>query len=187
MPRINQNPGKTAPPSEAAPPSKAVLAEQPPLPTRVVGLSAIERGFLPATRSGAADSTLSVGQGIQVKGEIESCETLIVDGRVEASLTAELLKVRKGGLFEGTATVARAEIAGTFTGQLKVREHLTIHGTGQVSGTIRYHRIAVEDGGQISGDVGVESGGVESGGIETGSIESAPKAGAPVRAKDNVA
>ena len=166
MPQINQNSGK------AAPPPRAALAKQRPLPERVVGHPAIERGFLTAARTGASGGTLSVGQGIQVKGEIESCETLIVDGRVEASVTAGLLKVRKGGLFEGTATVARAEIAGTFTGQLKVGEHLSINGTGQVSGTIRYHRIAVEDGGQISGDVG---------------IEPAAEVDASVPAKDNVA
>ncbi len=166
MPQINQNSGK------AAPPPRAALAKQRSLPDQVVGYAAIERGFLTAARTGVSGGTLSVGQGIQVKGEIESCETLIVDGRVEASVTAELLKVRKGGEFEGTATVARAEIAGTFSGQLKVGEHLTINGTGQVSGIIRYHRIAVEDGGQISGDVG---------------IESATEADAPMSAKDNVA
>lgn len=166
MPQINQNSDKVAPLPRAA------LAKQRPLPERVVGHPAIERGYLPAARSGVSGGTLSVGKGIQVKGEIEACETLIVDGRVEASVTAELLKVRKGGEFQGTATVARAEIAGTFSGQLKVGDQLAIDGTGQVSGVIRYHRIAVEDGGQISGDVG---------------IESATEADAPAPVKNNVA
>ncbi len=153
MPQIDQTSGKVAPLPKVA------SVKQRPLPAGVVGLAAIDRGYsLPVARAGGSDSTLSVGQGIRVKGKIESCETLVVDGRVEASLIAEVLMVRKGGLFKGTAKVARAEIAGIFTGQLIVGEHLSVKGTGQVSGTIRYHRIAVEDGGRISGDVGMESG-----------------------------
>lgn len=170
MPQIDQTSGKIAPPP------KVTSAKQRPLPARVVGLATIDPGYLPVAQTGGSDGTLNVGQGILVKGEIESCETLIVEGRVEASLTAEVLLVRKGGLFEGTAKVARAEIAGTFTGQLKVGEHLTVKGTGQVSGTIRYHRIAVEDGGCISGDLGVESG-----------TEAEAPVSAPARAKNNVA
>jgi cytoskeletal protein CcmA (bactofilin family) len=34
-----------------------------------------------------------------------------------------------------------------------VRENLLIRGTGRVSGTVRYGRLHIEDGGEINGDV----------------------------------
>jgi cytoskeletal protein CcmA (bactofilin family) len=116
-------------------------------------LAQIERGPRSDRREATPSGTLIIGQGIQVKGEIESCQSLIVEGRVEASVTAESLQVLKGGLFKGTAEVERADIAGTFEGTLTVHGQLGIKANGRASGRVRYGRITVEGGGEISGDV----------------------------------
>ncbi len=130
---------------------------QRPLPAGVVGLSHPDRGPRQEHREAAASGTLLVGQAIKVKGQIESCQTLIVEGRVEAELTAKSLSVLKGGLFKGTAEIDKAEIAGSFEGTLTVRGPLAIKGSGRVTGRIRYQRIAIEGGGEIAGDVAVEA------------------------------
>ena len=50
--------------------------------------------------------------------------------------------------------VARlAEVNGEFTGELTARSRLVVHGTGRVSGTIRYGQLIVAEGGEVSGDV----------------------------------
>jgi len=46
-----------------------------------------------------------------------------------------------------------AEIHGGFSGELTVRKCLTIHATGQVTGKIRYGKLVIEEGGEISGDI----------------------------------
>jgi cytoskeletal protein CcmA (bactofilin family) len=46
-----------------------------------------------------------------------------------------------------------AEIRGSFQGQLTVRKHLVIYATGRVSGEIRYGKIEIEEGGELSGKV----------------------------------
>src|SRR3546814_13276159 len=69
-----------------------------------------------------SEGTLIVGEGIQVKGEIQSCTTLIVEGKVEASLEAVELAVRDSGHYAGTALVDPARIAGSFSGALTVSE-----------------------------------------------------------------
>lgn len=143
------------PPAPSRPARPAEPTKQRPLPTGVVGLSALERGRGPQARERTPSGTLIVGQGIQVKGQVESCRTLIVEGRVEASLAADSLEVRAEGRFEGTAAVENAEIAGSFDGNLTVRDLLTIKSEGRVSGTLRYARIHIETGGEIAGDVGV--------------------------------
>ena len=128
---------------------------QRPLPSGVVGLSHADRGTRQERREAAPSGTLLVGQAIKVKGQIESCEHLVVEGRVEAALAAKSLSVLKGGLFKGTAEVDTADIAGTFEGTLTVHGTLAITGSGTASGRIRYERITIEGGGEIAGDVAV--------------------------------
>jgi cytoskeletal protein CcmA (bactofilin family) len=124
-----------------------------PLPLGIVGLSALERAQPSERRESTPGGTLIVGDGIQVKGKIESCQRLIVEGHVEAAMTAETLEVLAKGLFEGTAEVDSADIAGAFDGVLIVRGQLTVKESGRVSGTIRYGRIRIEAGGEISGEI----------------------------------
>ncbi len=96
---------------------------------------------------------LIVGREICLNGKITSCEILVVEGEVEATLAdAHLINIADTGFFKGTAIVDEAEISGRFEGNLTARNILTVHAGGQVSGTIRYGRIAIESGGEIRGD-----------------------------------
>ncbi len=132
-----------------------ISTQQRPLPAGVVGLSQIARGPRSERREATPSGTLIIGRDIQVKGQIESCQSLIVEGRVEASLAAETLHVLNGGLFKCRAEVERADIAGTFEGTLTVRGQLSIKANGRVSGRIRYASIRIEAGGEIAGEVAV--------------------------------
>lgn len=141
------------PPRPSMPPRLGEPTGRRPASAGVVGLAPSGAGAPAARADGPPSGTLIVGQGIQVKGEIEACRTLVVEGRVEASIKAETLAVLKDGLFAGTAEVDQADIAGALEGALTVREQLSIAATGRVSGRIRYARIAIEAGGQIIGEV----------------------------------
>ncbi|MFI4988875.1 MAG: polymer-forming cytoskeletal protein, partial [Alphaproteobacteria bacterium] len=55
--------------------------------------------------------------------------------------------------FKGAAEIEGAEVSGHYEGSLTVRNNLLIHSTGHVSGTIRYGRLQIEQGGEINGDV----------------------------------
>ncbi len=125
------------------------------LPAGVVGLSHGDRGPRQERREAAPSGTLLVGQAIKFKGQIESCQNLVVEGRVEAELAAQSLTVLTGGLFKGTAEVDKADIAGGFEGRLTVHGTLAIKTSGTATGRIRYQRITIEGGGEIAGDVSV--------------------------------
>lgn len=105
---------------------------------------------------------MTVGPGIKLKGEVSDCDTLVVEGTVEATLKSEVLEVAEGGTYTGTATVTDAEIHGKFEGELTVTGVLQIRSTGHVTGTIKYGRIEVESGGEIAGTVTREESGVQS-------------------------
>jgi len=120
----------------------------------ILGLSRSDpAGRAAAEADPSSQGTLIVGEGIYVKGEIDSCNTLVVEGRVEAALEAALLKVRKGGLFKGKAEVRSAEIVGRFDGDLTVDGLLVVEADGHVSGTLRYREIRIAQGGRVSGDI----------------------------------
>ncbi len=80
----------------------------------------------------------------------------MVEGTVEANLKdAGFIEIAETGLFKGSAEVDEAEIGGRFEGDLIVRKKLTIRATGKVEGAVRYARLVVEGGGEISGTVEV--------------------------------
>ncbi|MBL8508868.1 MAG: polymer-forming cytoskeletal protein [Chitinimonas sp.] len=99
-------------------------------------------------------SQLSVGPNVKLKGaEILDCDTLVVEGRVEATMDSRVLRIAEKGAFSGKVSIDIAEIHGHFDGELTVRQQLVVHATGRVNGTIRYGKMLVEEGGELSGDV----------------------------------
>ncbi|MFT3759148.1 bactofilin family protein [Thauera sp.] len=99
-------------------------------------------------------SRLIVGPDVKLKGaEILDCDTLVVEGRVEATMDSRVIRIAENGSYEGTVGIDVAEIHGRFEGELTARQQLIIHATGRVSGKIRYGKILIEEGGEVSGDV----------------------------------
>lgn len=136
------------------------LDEIPPVPTPG---SAPARTSEPRPTPRSVGARMTVGFGINLKGEISDCDTLVVEGTIEATLVGEILEVSEGGRFTGTATVAEAEINGHFEGELTVTGVLQIRSGGHVTGTIKYGRIEVESGGEISGAISREDDGTRPG------------------------
>src|SRR3989442_13602437 len=113
------------------------------------------RGDPEPSRSGRESvSKLIVGPDIKLKGaEITDCDTLVVEGRVEASMDSRVIQIAEHGVFVGKAGIDVAEIRGRFEGELTARKQLVIRATGKVSGKVRYGKVAIEEGGEISGDI----------------------------------
>ena len=109
-------------------------------------------------RSSEADvRTLIIGPGVSVKGEITSCNRLIVEGKIEAKLAdCPNVIIKEGGVFNGESTTENAEVQGSFDGNLVVRGRLLVQATGRVSGKIAYGDIEIERGGKISGEISHE-------------------------------
>jgi cytoskeletal protein CcmA (bactofilin family) len=131
--------GSTAP-STPSPEPQAPVASQPAAST--------------ATATPEGGSKLIVGPNIKLKGvEIQDCDTLFVEGTVEATMDSRVIQIAQQGAFKGSAEVDVAEVHGTIDGNLTVRQKLVIHATGKVTGRIRYGKVVIEEGGQLSGDV----------------------------------
>jgi len=146
--------------------ASSALTPAPAQPPSTGGVHVVTRHLsMPAAPSALASSRevkpeaketkkLIVGRGISLNGKISSCDRLIVDGKVEAELEdCHTVEITENGTFKGAAEITGAEVSGHYDGALTVRENLLIRGTGRVSGTVRYGRLHIEDGGEINGDV----------------------------------
>jgi cytoskeletal protein CcmA (bactofilin family) len=123
-------------------------------PRRVVDLPGGPRRTERPRRSDGESRKLTVGRETRLNGEITSCDKLVVEGEVEASLSdARVIEVAPTGFFKGNAQVDEADISGHFEGELVARDQLIVRAGGRISGSIRYGRIVIESGGEISGDM----------------------------------
>ncbi len=129
---------------------------QPVTPTPAPAASAMPKqtDTIEAKLDSRKEAKLVVGPDIKMKGvEISDCDTLVVQGRMEATLDSRVLEITEHGVFQGTIAVDQAEIHGRFEGDLTVRKQLVIQGTGKVSGKIRYAKIKVEEGAELAGEI----------------------------------
>jgi cytoskeletal protein CcmA (bactofilin family) len=123
------------------------------------------RGAQPAAAQAKPSSTsamepehkkLIVGRDISLNGEIRTCDTLVVEGRVEAVLQdCKNIEIMGPGEFKGAAEVDVADISGRFDGDLTARQRLIVRAGGKVLGKIRYGQLEIERGGVLSGEVEV--------------------------------
>ena len=127
------------------------LPSKPDYAGAVAGIVNPPAGHAPAPVS--EDNRLIVGRNIQLKGEIGACDTLVVEGRVEASMKSRIIQTAESGVFIGEADVETAEIRGLFEGKLTAHKKLVVRAQGRVKGTVRYGSIVIEEGGRVSGDV----------------------------------
>ena len=64
-----------------------------------------------------------------------------------------MIEVMPTGFYKGSANVQEADISGYFEGSLVATDILTIRKGGRISGSVRYGKIVIESGGEISGDM----------------------------------
>lgn len=155
--------GRKDPPPRAPTPGAHASAANP---APAASLATVPR-VAPAASAGeaahkaeeAAGSRLIVGPNIKLKGvEIDDCDTLVVEGRVEATMVSRAIQIAEHGAFKGSADIEVAEIRGSFEGELTVRGRLVVHATGRVAGKVRYGKLLVQEGGEITGEVGTLAG-----------------------------
>jgi cytoskeletal protein CcmA (bactofilin family) len=154
----NSTMGASTRPLSPQTPMAAREPQGPVTPAKEISTSPItavdEASTTTTDLSETAGSKLFVGVNIKLKGvEISDCDVLIVEGQVEATVHSKGMKIAKPGTLSGTAVIDVAEIFGEFSGDLTARTRLVVHGTGRVSGVIRYGKLIVAEGGELTGDV----------------------------------
>ncbi|MGH6816961.1 MAG: cadherin-like domain-containing protein [Hyphomicrobiaceae bacterium] len=88
-----------------------------------------------------------------IKGQIRNCRQIDIYGYVEGELSAGIVHIHKGGRFYGIVNTENAEIHGILQGEVFVKNLINIRNSGSVSGKVKYGRLAMELGGNLSAEV----------------------------------
>jgi len=125
---------------------------KPSAPAPASGLTGNATALEKSNKSGRR--ILTVGNDILLKGEIATCDRLVIEGKVDATLNdVHTVEISETGSFKGAAQIEDAEISGLFEGDLVVRNRLVIYATGKVRGKITYGEIEIERGGELTGEI----------------------------------
>lgn len=84
---------------------------------------------------------------------MRNCRQLEVYGYVEGDVAAKTVLVHKSGKLFGTVKTDSAEIHGTLQGDVVVKHLIDIRSSGNVSGNVRYGKLALEEGGNLSAEM----------------------------------
>lgn len=96
---------------------------------------------------------LIIGEDAVLKGEVKSGQRVEIWGYVEGGVTASDVIVHEGGKLFGSVNSDTAEIHGTIQGDVRVQQLIQIRSTGHATGKIKYGRLAMEEGGELSAHV----------------------------------
>ncbi len=116
----------------------------------------------PATSRKSENSI--VGPSILIQGDMTGDEDLVVQGRIEGSITLKknLVTVGKDGRVNATVIAKTIRVEGTVEGELRGKEQIIVTRTGSVHGNMVAPRVTLEDGCRFKGAIDME--GADAGG-----------------------
>ena len=99
-----------------------------------------------------------VGSSLVIQGDMSGDEDLVVQGRIEGSITLKknLVTVGKEGRVNATVNAKAIRVEGTVEGELRGKEQIIVTRTGSVNGNIVAPRVTLEDGCRFKGAIDME-------------------------------
>lgn len=158
-----------APPAAApaATPPAAAPAAARTEPVAAVGTALPEPGAGAAPGAQPTQRNVVVGHAVVMEVAMQVPGRLVIDGVVSGDIEADDIVVRAGGRLEGRVSCRRAEISGSFTGAIFVRDRLVIRSGGRVSGRLVYgNALQVETGAVLNGCFSASEAGLRKLGVE---------------------
>jgi len=96
---------------------------------------------------------LILGEGAVLKGEVKSGRRVEVWGYIEGGVTASEVIVEEGGKVFGNVKSDTADVRGTIQGDVRVQQLFALRSTGTAAGKIKYGRLSMEEGAELSAHV----------------------------------
>jgi cytoskeletal protein CcmA (bactofilin family) len=103
-------------------------------------------------------ATSLVAAGTVLSGDITFCKELVIAGTVNGSVMcngekSSVIKILEGGIFTGEINAPCVEIAGKVDANVTGTNSVSIGASAQVSGVIRFHKLAVSPGAVVTGEL----------------------------------
>ena len=98
-------------------------------------------------------SSLIIGEGATIKGEIKEENEIIIQGNVDGDIECKDLIVGKTGSVKGKIKADTLYVEGSIEGEINVRELLKLMSSSHISGKITYGSLQINEGGKIVGEL----------------------------------
>ena len=110
------------------------------------------------TKQSQNAATSLVAAGTVLSGDITFCKELVIAGTVNGSVIcndqdSSVVKILEGGTFTGEINAPRVEIAGRVDANVTGTDSVSIGASAEVSGVIRFYKLAVSPGAVITGEL----------------------------------
>src|SRR5580658_10852439 len=102
----------------------------------------------------ATDRTSVLGPTLYFKGELSADEDLLIQGRVEGSVThTQRLTVGAQGTVKANIRAQLIIVEGTVEGDLQAEKSVSVRDTAKVSGNIYAPSVSINEGANFSGSI----------------------------------
>ena len=98
-------------------------------------------------------SSLIIGEGATIKGEIKEENEITIQGNVDGDIECKDLIVGKTGSVKGKIKADTLYVEGNIEGEINVRELLKLMSSSFISGKISYGSIQINEGGKLIGEL----------------------------------
>ena len=110
------------------------------------------------SKQGLSAATSLVAAGTVLNGDITFRQELVIAGTVNGSVTCSgedsgVIRILDGGSFTGEITAPTVDIAGKVDANVTGTNSVSIGSTAQVSGVIRFYKLAISPGAVITGEL----------------------------------
>jgi cytoskeletal protein CcmA (bactofilin family) len=104
-----------------------------------------------------------VGQTLVFKGDLSASEDLLIQGRIEGSIThdADNLTVGAHGDVRADIVARRVIIQGKVEGDVRASESVAVEASAQVEGNLRAPSVGLKEGAKFKGGIDMDDGGRE--------------------------
>ena len=98
-------------------------------------------------------SSLIIGEGATIKGEIKEENEITIQGNVDGDIECKNLIVGKTGSIKGKIKADTLYVEGSIEGEIYVRELLKLMSSSYISGKISYGSVQINEGGKLIGEL----------------------------------
>lgn len=109
----------------------------------------------PHRESRTPGSPATIGQSVQIDGELTGQEDLIIDGKIEGKITlhGHHLTIGPNGRINAEVHAKSVQVNGEVCGNIHADDKVEISPSGSVNGDITAPRVALADGSSFKGSI----------------------------------
>ena len=98
-------------------------------------------------------SSLIIGEGATIKGEIKEENEITIEGNVDGDIDCKDLIIGKTGSVKGKIKADTLYVEGSVEGEINVKELLKLMSSSYISGKINYGSLQINEGGKLIGEL----------------------------------